>query len=254
MERPAKRTHSLVGFVVGCFILSAFWSSLALVRPIFFPPLHRVLSDFLSMLFFDAELHMSVLYSVSNVFIGTGIALAGSILVSVGMALSRAVNISLSMPVDVLRSISALALYPIFIVMFGLGRDAHVAVIIWNVWANLLLVSLNGLLSTEKEVVEAAMLDGADRYRLLWHFRLPLALPAILLAVRVSFGMGWLSIIVSEMLGGTTGLGYLVLSYSQAFEFSKMYAVILVISMSGFLMSLFWMQISKIILTIKGIE
>lgn len=247
--RRISKFERWLGALAGSFLFLLFWEFMGSVfLAAMFPPIHDIIVTGIDLILHDIEFRKSVVYSVSNVYIGTGIAFAGSVVIASGMSLSRHAESILWLPVDILRNISALALYPLFIVLFGLGRDAHIAIIVWNTWANVLLVTYKALLSVSPDVLEAAQLDGATNFQLFQYMKVPLVMPDVLLSVRVSFGLGWFAILVSEMLGGTTGLGYMIMTYSNAFDFPRMYATIIVTSLSGLVMSLFWAKLTGLIL------
>jgi ABC-type nitrate/sulfonate/bicarbonate transport system permease component len=63
--------------------------------------------------------------------------------------------------------------------------------------------------------------------------------------LRIGLSGGWISLIASEMLGGSKGLGYSILSYSQTFRFPEMYATILLIAFLGLAMNVILAAIQR---------
>lgn len=164
-----------------------------------------------------------------------GFALAVGLGLSLGIVLVqwRALSTVVVPVLDAVRPISALALFPLLILVFGLGQTSKALVIFWTAWPSVLLGTMYGLSAVDPEVTEAARLDGAGRARLLWGVQLPLASPAIATALSVAMSGGWISLVAAEMLGGNAGLGYAVLTFSQTFRFPQMWASIVCIALCG---------------------
>lgn len=68
-----------------------------------------------------------------------------------------------------------------------------------------------GLRQIDAETMEMARSFTRSRRRAIAMVAAPLLLPYILGAMRIAYGIAWKIALVSELLGGTTGLGYLML-------------------------------------------
>ena len=68
-----------------------------------------------------------------------------------------------------------------------------------------------GLRTLDREILEMGVSFTRNRRRVLGGIVLPLLMPYIVAALRISYGIGWKISLVSELLGATTGLGYLML-------------------------------------------
>lgn len=144
----------------------------------------------------------------------------------------------LSPVVDAVRPVAALTLFPLIILTLGLGEASKVFVIFWTAWPACLLNTLQGLDEVEKEVIEAAQLDGAGAWRIILDVTIPLSLSTLMTGLRIGLSGGWISLVAAEMLGANSGLGFSVLYYSNSFQFPEMYASIFTIAGVGLLMNL----------------
>ncbi len=239
-NRPRKNNISLAGFLA-CVLI---WQVVAITfGNQFIPSFMDILSEWWRLLY--TELPSSALYSLSNVAIGVFTSSIVMVAVSFLFYVYPVLEDLSSYVVDALRSISPLALYPLFIITMGLGKDAHIAVIIWATWSGVLISTTKAIKQVDYQVIEAAKLDGADKFSLVWYIILPLALPYVLSALRVAIGWGWLSIIASEMIGSSRGLGFMIINYASAFQYSRMYATIFTISLLSLAMNTVFMALSK---------
>lgn len=161
-----------------------------------------------------------------------------SILGGVGLALVMVryeqVRCWLMPVIDACRQVAAIAFFPAIIVLLGLGASSRTFIVCWTAFPAVLLSTLHGLESVDRDVLGAAQVDGANAGQILWLVQLPLAKPLILTSIRLAAGLSWLSLIAAEMLGSNSGLGYAALMYSQSFEYPKMYAAVVAIAAIGY--------------------
>lgn len=139
--------------------------------------------------------------------------------------------------IECIRGVSALTLFPLLIVVAGIGIIPRVFIIFWTSFPAILISTIQSL-EVDKDVISAAELDGADGEKILFKIRFPIALSEIMTGIRIGVGGGWISLVASEMLGATKGLGYFLLNSAQTFRFSEVYATIICIAVIGGLMNL----------------
>ncbi len=193
----------------------------------------------------EAARHASV--SLAHICIGyLAAAVIGS---AVGTAITewRAADLALTPVIDAMRPVAALTIFPLLIVILGLGVKSKAFVIFWTAWPAIVLNTVHGLRNVDREVIEAAQLDGASDWLILCHMKFPLALGTIVTGLRIGLSGGYISLVSAEMLGSTAGLGYSILAYSQTFRFAEMYAVIIVIALLGLSMNAGLGRLQKII-------
>jgi NitT/TauT family transport system permease protein len=147
--------------------------------------------------------------------------------------------------VDAVRSVAAIALFPVFILLFGIGFMCKSAVIFWTAWPPVLLSTVDSLDRVDANCIDAAENMGAGAFSTLLHVSLPIALPGILTGIRTGAGTGWISLIAAEMLGSNSGLGFFVLLSSQTFDYAGMFTGIVLIAVTG-------LAVNQLLLKIQG--
>jgi NitT/TauT family transport system permease protein len=135
--------------------------------------------------------------------------------------------------IEVCRNIPSITLFPILLVMYGIGDASRVFVIFWTAFPPVLLASIRGLSTIDIGVVEAGMALGMSDAQIMKCIRIPLASPAIMNGVRIGAGSGFVAIVVAEMLGATSGIGYMVLWTTNSFRYPETYVYILTIGFLG---------------------
>lgn len=155
--------------------------------------------------------------------------------------------------VDFFRSTPATALFPLFLLVFGVTDSSKIAV---AAFTSMLLVVFNtayGVMHAKKSRILAAKIMGATKGQL---FRLVIfweSLPQTFIGLRGAASLSLVVIVVTEMFIGTTqGLGRKIIDAQITYEISTMYAVILLAGVVGYLMNLFFVLAEKSLLHWSG--
>lgn len=237
--------------ISGFFVLAVMWQLVGRVRASpAMPPLDRILRMTISLIR-DGTYLWHIGASLTIILLGISVAIL--IGFSLGLMLFRYGSFkAATLPViESVRGVAALTLFPMLIVLFGLGTFSRVFVIFWTAWPAVVLSTVNSL-DVDKSVVEAAKVYGAGEWRTIFSIRIPIAAQGIITGIRIGMGGGWIGLIAAEMLGATKGLGYYLLWSSQSFDFEKVYATIIVIAAIGGLMNLLLSLLQKKLCKITG--
>ncbi|RRR66077.1 MAG: ABC transporter permease subunit [Candidatus Viridilinea halotolerans] len=175
----------------------------------------------------------ALIASLWHLLLGLALAIGGGTLLAMLLHLLPWLRVAVMPVVEAIRPVPALALFPLVVVLFGLTSTAQVAVIAWTAWPVVVLTTLHALEATERELLDAAALDGAGRMVLLLTIRLPLAFPLLVTAWRIAVSSGWISLVAAELLGAPTGLGVSAVEAGQRFQFATVGAYIIAIGVSG---------------------
>lgn len=112
------------------------------------------------------------------------------------------------------QAIPAIALAPLLVLWIGYGTLPIVLLCTLMVFFPITVTVLLGLRGQERDVLDAARLDGASSLRMVLSIEGPMALPAILSGLRAGFTLSVTGAVVGEMTMGGTGLGQ-VLAYQR---------------------------------------
>lgn len=232
--------RKLLGFLFVLLVWEAYADYLH--NPAFIAP-SRV-APALARMILSGEAFLNAQSTLIIVCIGFSFAAVMGIIAGVLVTQSETINAIISPVVDSIRPVAALTLFPLLIVLLGLGIKSKAFIIFWTAWPAIMLNTAQGIRKVSHDVTEAAQLDGAGKWPVLRFISFPLAIPMVMTGLRIGMSGGWISVVAAEMLGGTSGLGYSVLSYSQSFRFPEMYASIILIAMLGLTMNLTlaWLQ------------
>jgi len=120
------------------------------------------------------------------------------------------VNRQLDPVIEILRPIPPIAWIPLSLLWLGIGNAQNQFIIFLGIFFPLLLNTIQGVKNIEPNLVRAARCLGAGELQLLRRVVLPASLPMILTGMRVGFGVGWMALVAAELVGASSGLGFLI--------------------------------------------
>ncbi len=144
----------------------------------------------------------------------TGFAIGGSIGFIFGLVngLFRVSEKIFDTTLQMWRNIPNLALIPLVIIWFGIDEEAKLFLVSSGVLFPIYINTFHGIRSIDSGLIEMGKVYGLNPVELFWNIILPGALPSILVGVRFSLGIMWLSLIVAETIAADSGIGYMATS------------------------------------------
>lgn len=176
-----------------------------------------------------------------------GYLLAAALGVAGGTALGLAPRLRrASRPVtEFVRSVPPPLLFPFALVVFGIGDDSKVALIVLGSLWPVLLNTADGIRGVDVQVVDVARSFGLGRPMQVSHVLLPAASPKIVAGLRIALSVALLLMVVSEMRAGTNGLGYQIRAAQRSFDTAETYAGVIVIGTVGLLANLAFVAVES---------
>ena len=227
-----SRILSRYGLVIGFLALWQVSADVGWLNPAVFPPLDAIISAL-----WKGVAGGSLLDDIAISLQRSGLAYLLAVLVAIPLGLFmgqvRAVERALDPILQLFRQTSALALYPVFILMPGLGEASKVFVIFWATLFPLLLSTIGGVKEVDPKLIEMARVYGASRLTVFRRVVFPAAVPAIFVGLRLSATTALLLLIASEMIGANSGVGFQVMNAQYNFQIPLMFASILLLAGLG---------------------
>ncbi|MBM9438024.1 ABC transporter permease [Streptomyces bryophytorum] len=213
-------------------VLAALWSWGARRLPYLLPPLRDVGSSLTGNPGY--YLH-NALATLGEAAAGLGLGFAGAfvlaVLTSELLLVRRAV-----MPVAVVLNVTpVVAIAPALVVAFGFGPAPKLIITGLICFFPILINTATGLRSVPQEVLHVYRSIDAGRIEVLWHLRVPYALPYVFAALRIVFPLSVIGAVVAEMsaAGSTRGLGTAISVASSMNQLPVVYASIAVLALMG---------------------
>ena len=175
-------------------------------------------------------------------------AIAAVIAIPLGIVLgsSERVYRSLEFVIDFFRSTPASAMFPLFLVLFGVGDETKISVAAFGAILVILFNVAYGVMNARKTRLLAAKVMGASRLRVLFDVMLRELLPQTFVGLRNGVSLALVIIVVAEMfIGSRDGLGHSVFEAQQLFDMPRMYAAIFAAGALGYGLNLLFLLIER---------
>lgn len=185
-----------------------------------------------------AEDHLLMHITTSLRRIASGLAIAVLLGVPLGFVLGRikAIDATLSPVLQFLRMVSPLSWMPIAVMSLGVGERPVIFLLAFAGLWPVLMSTAHGVAQIDRRWVQLGESLAATPAEMLLHVYLPGIASHVLTGVRLAIGILWIVLVPAEMLGVSSGLGYLVLDTRDRLAYSELTAIILVIGTLGFML------------------
>lgn len=184
-----------------------------------------------------------------------GFAISAVLGVTIGMLTGyyRALGDWTSAVFAFMRSLPTPLLVPVALVVLGLGGKMVVAVIVTAAVWPVLINTANAAGGIEPTVIDTARMLGLKGRTLLQKVLLPALSPQIFAGLRVAISVSLAVMVVAEILGGGSGIGYFISSAQQSFQITASYAGVLLLCLLGWAFdSVFLLAESKLLAWQRG--
>ena len=205
---------------------------LHLVKPFILPSPVGVLNSAINILQ-SGKLFKNTVDTLFKVFSGLILASVVAIPLGILMGWYQTLEDLASFIISVLRPIPPVAWIPFSILWFGYGTVPAIFIIFMGCVFPILVYTLDGVKRTDKVLIESAQTLGATDGHILKRVILPSTVPYIVSGLKVGVGIALMCTISAEMIGSSSGLGYMILTASNLFDTGTTVVGMLVIGLIG---------------------
>ncbi|WP_125099533.1 ABC transporter permease [Leucobacter chromiireducens] len=199
----------------------------------FFPAPSSIATTFVTMLL-DGVLIEHAAMTLSRIAIGFVLGAVPGVLLGVLLGSVRPLRQLLEPIFASLLPIPKVAIFPLLLLIFGLGETSKYVIVAIGVFFYLFFNTMSGVMQTPPLFTDVAKANGATRVQRWFTVSFPYALPSIFTGMKLATGGAFVIIAASEFVGSQSGLGYLIWSSWSTFAVSKMYVGIVTISVLGY--------------------
>ncbi|WP_288402205.1 ABC transporter permease [uncultured Acinetobacter sp.] len=220
-----------------------------LVNPIYLPAPHEVAKALFTSFMTPPPqadspwLHQSLWHSIKIVF--TAFFISSLLGVPLGILCGFSKTISrLTEPfVEFFRYLPAPAFGALAVAILGINDAPKIAIIVIGTLFQQILIIANTTRMVDRGLIEAGYTLGTNKIKSLFHVVIPAALPDIYRDQRVLLGWAWTYLIVSELIGATSGITWFITQQARYQNFDNVYAAILIIGVIGIVCDLILMKL-----------
>ena len=243
MKMTPLRAAPLLGTLPFLAAILAWWLLPRLIQyPSYMLPSIGAVLEFARESIVDGSLARNVLASLARLFAGFAIGMALAVPIGLAIALNRHVADTFRPLLSFLQAIAGIAWVPLTIIWFGIGNGSVVFVIANTIFFASLYNTVAGVQSIPTALYRAVRSHGGRGVALLTNLVLPGALVQLLLGVRTSMAYGWRALVASEMIAGSSGLGFMTM---EAVQWQRTDTIILGMIVIG----LIWVVMDRTVFT-----
>jgi len=228
----AKAIRILLGLVVPVALLAAWWFASASGTSPYFPPLADILHSFTEV-WTTERIADDLLPTLVALVIGFAIAALVGIGVGLAFGLSDRLRRDFRPVTEFLRATPVVALVPIGLIVLGPGKSMEIALVAIAATWPILVGTADGVRAADQVALDTARVYGLSARRRLFSIVIPGAMPQVMAGVRIATAAAVGTVIVANMLGSTSGLGYMVITAQQSFNILETWVALLMIGLVG---------------------
>ncbi|MBT5569880.1 MAG: ABC transporter permease [Alphaproteobacteria bacterium] len=129
-----------------------------------------------------------------------------------------------------MNSVSGIAWIPLAIVWFGVGWETTLFIMLNTIFWLLFFNTMMGVRAVPKVLVQGVQTMGGSKLDVILQVYLPGSMTSIITGLRMSMGFGWRALIAAEMIGGDSGLGFMIFVSAQEFKTEEVFLGVILIS------------------------
>ncbi|WP_454916447.1 ABC transporter permease [Xanthobacter sediminis] len=252
-SRTRSRLSSVLRFLLRALVpalLLVVWqavSSFGWVGPETLPSPTDILAAFAELIR-TGELQSAIPSSLARAAVGLVLGSVTGLLLGLFAGLWRIGEELSDASLQMLRTVPFIAMIPLFIIWFGIGEEAKIALIYG---ASIFPVYLNtyaGVRAVDHKLIEAAQVFGLSPRLIAQRVIIPTALPSILVGLRYAAGVSLLALVAAEQINARSGIGFILINANQNQRTDIIIAGIIVYALLGIVIDLIMRVVERLAL------
>ncbi len=203
------------------------------------PPFHSVMKALWTNSI-HGDLLKNVRYSLYMIFTGITIGMILAFGLTALAMVSKTTEAILEVVISIMHPLPGIAMLPIVMLLFGLGTQAIIIIIVHSILWPLIVNSLAGFRSIPKIQIELGRNLGLKGVRLVWSVMVPNAFPYILSGIKIAWARSWRALVSAEMVFGAAGMvggiGWYIYKTRYFMEIPSVFAGLVAVIIIGIIM------------------
>lgn len=221
-----------LGLLIPVLACVTWWYASADSTSPYVPSLKKIMTSFHQTWLFS-HVSSDVVPSLWRLFAGYLIAVVVGIALGTAFGRNRTLHAAFDPMIQFARAIPGVGLIPISIVLMGIGDSAKILLIAFVCSFPILLNTIDGVRSVGTGLEDVGRVFRLSRRERIFAIQIPSAAPQIFAGMRIAIALAFIMMIVTEMVGATSGIGYITVNAQQSFDFPQMWAGMVLLSILG---------------------
>lgn len=237
-RRQSRRDPAIALRIASLLAFFGIWQLLAMLgifTPVLLPPPTSVLAAAGRMLV-NGVLLPNIAVSLLRVVAGFSLATVVAVPLEIMAGWSANLRNIVEPITEFFRPIPVLAMLPLAILWFGIGKSSKIFLIAYGSFFPIFLNTASGVRFVDPIFVQAAASLGATKWQIFRRVVLMAAMPDIATGLRLGLGFSFLTLVAAEMIASQQGLGYLIVDTQLTFQTDQTLVATLTFGVLGYLM------------------
>ncbi|NSL55063.1 ABC transporter permease [Uliginosibacterium aquaticum] len=231
----AHRAAAIVRPLIFPALILAVWQGLgsfSLIDPVLLPTPTKVLGALYEMVI-SGYLNPHLAISFQRVLLGFAAGSAVAIVIGALTGYSTWWRSIIDPTIHAIRTIPGLAWIPMFILWLGIDEGSKVVLIAKASFFPTYLNFMSGIARADRKLIEVGQVYRLRGVRLITKVLLPHSLPFLFVGLRQSMGVAWLVVVAAELMGASSGIGYVLLDGEMTGRAQIVMACMIVFALCG---------------------
>jgi taurine transport system permease protein len=252
-----KKTNKYLTAMTWIIILATWYlvTRFEVFSPTLVPSPYKVWTTFLDIFnngYNRIPLGMHLWASFRRLFLAMFIAIATAIPLGLLSGYSNNIRSVVDSIVEFYRPLPPLAYYTLLILWFGIDDKSKVILLFLAGFAPIYIACVSAVTKINEDYMLSAKSLGANNKDIFFKIVLPASLPEIFTGIRTAMGVAYTTLVSSEMIAATSGIGWMVLDASNYLKSDVIFVGILIMGATGILIDIGLRQLEKKIVFWKG--
>jgi len=181
----------------------------------------------------DGTMWDDVRISVTRILLGFVLSTVVAVPVGVLMGVNKRIEAAVEPPVDFIRYMPAVAFIPLTLIWFGTTETQKIVILFIGVFFQEVLLIMDNVKNVPRPFVDMAYTLGIGQVKTIMKVVVPSSLPGIVDTLRICMGWAWTYLVVVELVGANSGLGFRIQSAQRYLDTPQILIGIVVIGILG---------------------
>lgn len=249
-QRRRTWTNRLLG-LVGILLFLGIWELLPLLGIVdarFMPPASAAIADLLTK-FGDPVFWVAVWDTLVAWFLGMLISVVAAAVLGFVIGSSPFLRKFTNSTIEFLRPVPSVALIPLAVLVFGVGVESALLLIVYACFWQVLIQVLYGVADVDVVAMDTAKSYGMGRLARVRYVVFPTALPYLMTGIRLAAAVALILAITAQLIIGTPGLGAEIARAQSGGAYVSMYSLVLATGMLGVVINIVFRAIERKVLS-----
>ena len=235
----AQRHEGLWIGAASLAVLLAVWEAAwqaGMISPLFFSGPSAVAIKFVELIG-NGKLFSALAYTGTNFIVGFALAIVVGVPFGILLGWYRKLFYMFDPLVTALYATPRIALYPLFIIWFGIGSPSKIFIVFLSAVLPVLVNTVAGVRNIDPDLLKAARAYCATDRQIFVTVALPSSVPFILTGVRQAIAHGLIGVVIAELFAGSEGIGFMISYAGQIYATDELLVGVLCVTAAGMLLT-----------------